>query len=69
MRWRLLAAVGALAALLAGCKDYGRCLSSHDETVIVLMPMAVGNMTTYYPMPVTNTVCDQWEYPEGREQP
>lgn len=51
----------ALVSLL-GCKDYGRCLESHKETIVYYVQ--VGQVM----IPVFNedTICDRYEFPEGR---
>ena len=43
--------------------DRGRCFSSHTEQGAPIY-VKMGNMM--YPMPTTNTVCDEWEYPNGK---
>lgn len=62
-----------LAALLvlAGCKDYGRCLASHEEEYTYFVPILIGfsnNIPTYMYLPQQGiqTVCDQYEFPEGK---
>lgn len=60
---RTLLITVALASLLVGCKDYGRCLASHEETQ--LMTIIVGKVAV--PIFQTIDVCDRYEFPEGRE--
>ena len=63
--------------LLAGCKDYGVCLKSHQEKYQWTQNIQVGcalssNGICLSPVNVpiihdgVREVCDQWEFPEGR---
>ncbi|WP_037500534.1 hypothetical protein [Sphingomonas jaspsi] len=68
-----LAAAAAAGLTLAGCVDKGRCLQSHVEhsdEFVMLQPIIDGSGGTIF-IPVTypasdTTVCDRWEFPEGR---
>lgn len=68
----------SLALLLiavTGCSvDRGKCLESHEETVLVPQYMTtctngVCTMRLMYFLPIPTTRCDRWEYPEGRPKP
>lgn len=62
MRWWV--ALLSLLVALAGCgRDYGQCLRHHYTTV--LQPMWIGKTMIMFPQRVR--VCDQWEFPNGRE--
>jgi hypothetical protein len=77
MTMNRLIALALIALSLAGCKDYGQCLTSHVEAYEWMMPLQVGSMScgngcsmpiyTYIPMTDHRTVCDRWEFPEGRD--
>lgn len=43
--------------------DRGACL--HSDTVLVFIPMMPDGKTVTM-VPVFSTVCDTWQYPEGR---
>ncbi|QXV74641.1 hypothetical protein [Rhizobium phage RHEph21] len=60
----------ALAVMLASCTDRGDCLSSHTEDSGYMQYIYNGDGTvlSFYWVPTTNTVCDVWEFPEGRPQ-
>jgi len=62
----LLGGLSLLALLVWGvlsAPDLGRCLENHEK--FSLMPMPGPNNTTLL-MPTWTTVCDRWEYPEGK---
>ncbi|MFZ5715770.1 MAG: hypothetical protein ACOY3N_23330 [Bradyrhizobium sp.] len=73
-----LTRIGVVAALLAlgGCKDYGKCLASHVEPYTWMMPIQTGSVScgngcsmpiyVYVPIDDKRTVCDRWEFPEGK---
>lgn len=68
----LLAAALVLLAILAlsGCVDRGECLSSHSETVLI--PQYIygsnGEIQVMWYAPSEQTVCDRWEFPDGRPE-
>ncbi len=56
-----------LLLILSACStDRGRCLRSHTETHIRTNPVFTGGTVTMETVPETITVCDQWEYPDGK---
>lgn len=71
--------------ILAGCKDYGQCLASHDEHrdsyvsyeyapsgISMSGGIAMGGSGDFNLVmhPAEDwTVCDQWEFPNGRPEP
>jgi len=58
----------AVALLLVGCKDKGRCLET--DTWMYVQPgicTTAGGITTCTPtMAIPMTDCKRWEFPEGR---
>jgi hypothetical protein len=72
---RALAFVIATSSLLlAGCGiDQGRCLQAHDEkyeATVMVAYIPTGNgmgFPIYGTIPAVRSVCDQWEFPEGRK--
>ena len=73
---KLLVALAALmiAAPLGGCQDLGDCLAEHTEfqpgyTYYTSMSFDGGKTSQVIPQYVPDSyvsVCDQWEFPEGR---
>lgn len=74
---RVLSCVLGLAAVVGwGCKpDRGRCLRSHDEKRhragwVQMVPIGVKPIhmipVRHPPREWTETVCDQWEFPNGK---
>lgn len=66
-----------LVLLVTGCgPDRGRCLASHNEVIHVpehcyMTPLTFGEITIYTwtcdpAYNYTKTVCDRWEFPNGR---
>lgn len=49
-----------LMILLTGC-DNRKCLSSHTETILMMMPVYNGNSITMIPQFYPNTICDIYE--------
>lgn len=64
--WPLLLAIPPLLlillAIIVSNVDRGQCLASHDEPLMQMVP--IGQIMI--PMFTTQTVCDRWEFPEGR---
>lgn len=61
---------------LSGCTDYGKCLTEHEEKYDWVQQIWIGNIQVgnvsipqymYVPQTGIRTVCDQWEFPEGRK--
>ena len=54
----------ALLLALAGCKDRGDCLSSHREKRIERKTVNGHTRTSTR----WSTVCDRWQFPNGRPE-
>ncbi len=73
---KLLILALALVPAAAGCVDRGACLSSHVEQnpgYTYVQNQTYDGGKTYYPTIVTippseDTVCDRWEFPDGRPE-
>lgn len=57
---------------LAACADKGKCLQSHTErvdgyyyTTFIMSGQTMIPITHYSP-PYDKTVCDRWEFPDGK---
>lgn len=52
---------------LAACDDYGACLASHPEQIMITSFINAGNgVNVPYFYWVTTDHCDRWQYPDGR---
>lgn len=67
------AAILLTAAFTFGCSvDRGACLKSHETIVLIPQYMTTCNngvctMRLTYFLPITQSICDQWEFPEGKQ--
>lgn len=60
----------ALLVALSSCVDRGDCLASHDvdSSYMQYIYNPNGTIASFYWVPSTTTVCDRWEFPDGRPQ-
>lgn len=58
--------IGALAMSGPGV-DRGQCLESHIEDHMVMTPVMAGKTMTMIPTFQARSVCDRWEFPDGRK--
>lgn len=56
-----------ISLLLTSCTDYGKCIKSHQESYYETTYIKVGDVMIPFTNRKTRTVCDEYEYPNGRQ--